>query len=71
MTMLIFKKRKKNNKRIFLIRKIGLTSRILGNKDYLSNITKSSLIVFLLQYRIARNCLIVALGTWDKFFGEL
>lgn len=53
---------------IFLTREIGLISRVLGNKDYLSNITISSLIAFLLRHRIARNCLIVALGACGKLF---
>lgn len=53
MTLLIFKK--KTNKTIFITREIGLISRVLGNKDYLSNITISSLIAFLLRHRIARN----------------
>ena len=75
MTLLIFKKKKKEkkqtNKTIFLTREIGLISRVLGNKDYLSNITISSLIAFLLRHRIARNCLIVAVGACGKFFGEI
>lgn len=56
---------------IFITREIGLISRVLGNKDYLSNITISSLIAFLLRHRIARNYLIVAVGACGKFLGEI